>query len=62
MIKQRDIYGLLAEFDGPESLMTAAEKTCAAGYHSHRRVHALPRSRLGRGAGPSADSRAAIWC
>ena len=34
MSKQRDIYGLLAEFDGPESLMAAAEKTNAAGFHS----------------------------
>ena len=34
MSKQLDIYGLLAEFDGPESLMVAAEKTHAAGYHS----------------------------
>src|SRR5580765_4722530 len=34
MIKQRDIYGLLAEFNDPESLMAAAEKTRDAGYHS----------------------------
>ena len=34
MSKQHGIYGMLAEFDGPESLLAAAEKTCAAGYHS----------------------------
>jgi Protein of unknown function (DUF3341) len=34
MIKHRNIYGLLAEFDGPDSLLVAAEKARAAGFTS----------------------------
>ena len=32
MVKEPRIYGLLAEFDGPETLMAAAEKVREAGY------------------------------
>ena len=34
MSKQLDIYGLLAEFDGPDTLMAAAEKVRDAGFTS----------------------------
>jgi hypothetical protein len=32
-VKRPDIYGLMAEFDAPEKILAAAERTKQAGYH-----------------------------
>ena len=46
---ERPSYGLLAEFDSPETLLAAANRVREAGYVRSRRLRPVPRARPGRG-------------
>ena len=62
MSTRTPIYGLLAEFDDAQALLTATRARTQAGYRRHGRLHAVSGRGPGRGAGLSADAHAASWC
>ena len=43
------LYGVIAEFNDPQTLLDAANAVREEGYTRHRRVLAVPDSRAGRG-------------